>query len=98
MGSFQVYDALSIFFELRKLPIEHFEGFILPRKESAELQKKFRIFNQKFQLKNSKESLVGSAKVGASMVQGLFTIITTCCYGERLIEIGIESRLLSTIP
>jgi hypothetical protein len=35
MGNFQVYDALSILFELEKPPVEHLEGFILlPRKDS----------------------------------------------------------------
>jgi hypothetical protein len=55
MGSFQVYDALSIFFKLKKPPIEHLEGFILLPKEGGELQNFFRIFHQKFQLKNLKE-------------------------------------------
>jgi hypothetical protein len=55
MGSFQVCDALSIFFKLEKSPIEHLEGFILLPKEGGELHNFFRIFNQKFELKNSKE-------------------------------------------
>jgi hypothetical protein len=45
MGSFQVYDALSILFKLEKPLVEHFEGFILSPKEGGELQKNFRTFN-----------------------------------------------------
>jgi hypothetical protein len=37
MGSFQVCDALSIFFKLDKAPLEHFEGFIFLSKEGGEL-------------------------------------------------------------
>jgi hypothetical protein len=37
MGSFQVCDVLSIFFELEKPPVEHFEGFILLPKEGGKL-------------------------------------------------------------
>jgi hypothetical protein len=48
MGNFQVCDALSILFELEKLHVEHFEGFILLLKEGSELQKKFRTIDQKF--------------------------------------------------
>ncbi len=55
MGNFQVCDALNILFELEKPPIEHLEGFILLSREGGELQKKFRTFDRKFQLKNSKE-------------------------------------------
>jgi hypothetical protein len=54
MGSFQVCDALSIFFKLDKALIEHLEGFIFLSKEGGELQNLFRTLNQKFQLKNSK--------------------------------------------
>jgi hypothetical protein len=45
MGSFQVYDALRILFELEKLPIEHFEGFILLTREGGKMQNFFRILN-----------------------------------------------------
>jgi hypothetical protein len=55
MGSFQVCDVLNILFELEKPPVKHLEGFILLPKEGAKLQKKFRTFNRKFWLKNSKE-------------------------------------------
>jgi hypothetical protein len=37
MGSFQVYDALSIFFELEKPLVEHLAGFILFPREGGEL-------------------------------------------------------------
>jgi hypothetical protein len=37
MGNFQVCDALSIFFELEKPPVEHLESFILLSKEGGEL-------------------------------------------------------------
>jgi precorrin-6B methylase 1 len=39
MHNFQVYDALSIFFELEKPHVKHFEGFILLPREGNELQK-----------------------------------------------------------
>ncbi len=55
MGSFQVYDALSILFKFEKPPIEHLEGFILLLKKGGELQNFFKTPHQKFQLKNSKE-------------------------------------------
>jgi hypothetical protein len=48
MGNFQLCDALSILFELQKLPVEHLEGFILLPKEGSELQNFFRTLNQKF--------------------------------------------------
>jgi hypothetical protein len=37
MGSFQVCDALSIFFKLEKPIVEHLEGFLFLSKESGEL-------------------------------------------------------------
>jgi hypothetical protein len=55
MGSFQVCDILSIFFELEKPAIEHLEGFIRLLREGGELQIFFRTLDQKFQLKNSKK-------------------------------------------
>jgi hypothetical protein len=55
MGSFQVCDALSIFFKLEKPLVQHLEGFILLSREGGKLQNFFRTFNWKFQLKNSKE-------------------------------------------
>jgi hypothetical protein len=45
MGSFQVCDALSILFELKKPFVEHFEGFILLSKKGGELQNFFRTFD-----------------------------------------------------
>jgi len=55
MGSFQVYDALSILFEFEKPSIEHLEGFILLPREGGELQNFFRTFDWKFKFKNPKE-------------------------------------------
>jgi hypothetical protein len=55
MGNFQVCDALNILFNLEKPPIEHLQGFILLSREGDELQKNFKTFDRKFQLKNSKE-------------------------------------------
>ncbi len=72
MGSFQVYDALSIFFKFEKRPIEHLEGFILLLREGGELHKFFKNFNQ-----NSKDSPTGSAKVDTSMVGGMFAVVAT---------------------
>jgi hypothetical protein len=45
MGSFQVCDALSIFFKLEKPHVEHFEGFILLLKEGGELQNFLKTFD-----------------------------------------------------
>jgi hypothetical protein len=47
MGNFKVSNTLSIFFELKKPPIEHFESFIFLLKKGGELQKisKFLIEN-----------------------------------------------------
>jgi hypothetical protein len=45
MGSFQVCDALSIFFKLEKPFVEHLEGFILLSREGGELQNFFRILD-----------------------------------------------------
>ncbi len=73
VGSFQVCDALSIFFKLKKPHVKHLEGFILQSKKGGKLQKKFRTLNGKFQLKNSKELPIGSTKAGALMVGGMFT-------------------------
>jgi hypothetical protein len=55
MGNFQVYDALSILFELERPPVKHLEGFILLPKEGGELYNFFKTFNKKFHLKNLKE-------------------------------------------
>jgi hypothetical protein len=55
MGSFQVYNALSILFELEKPHVEHLEGFILLLRDDSDLQIFFRTLDHKFQLKNSKE-------------------------------------------
>ncbi len=55
MGSFQVYDVMSILFKVEKPPVKHLDGFILLSKEGGELQNFFRTLDQKFQLKNSKE-------------------------------------------
>jgi hypothetical protein len=41
MSSFQVYDALSALYKLKKTPIKHLEGFIYLPKEGGELPKKF---------------------------------------------------------
>jgi len=48
MGSFQVYDALSILFKLEKPPVEHFEGFIFLSIEGGELQNLFKTLDWKF--------------------------------------------------
>jgi hypothetical protein len=55
MGSFQVCDALSILFKLKKPPVKHLEGFILLLKEGGELHNFFKTFDLKLQLKNSKK-------------------------------------------
>ncbi len=57
MGNFQVYDGLSILFELEKPHVKHFEGFILLPRKGSELENFFTTLDQKFQLKNSKEFL-----------------------------------------
>jgi hypothetical protein len=54
MGNFQVYDALSILFELEKPLVEHLEGFILLSKKGGELQKKFQNSSPKFLIQELK--------------------------------------------
>jgi hypothetical protein len=44
MGSFQVYDALSILFKLEKPHVKHLEGFILLPKKGGKLHNFFRTF------------------------------------------------------
>jgi hypothetical protein len=46
---------LNILFKFEKPFVEHFEGFILMPKKGGKLHNFFKILNQKFQLKNSKE-------------------------------------------
>jgi hypothetical protein len=46
---------MNIFFKFKKLPVKHLERFLFLPRESGKLQKKFKTFNGKFQLKNSKE-------------------------------------------
>jgi hypothetical protein len=79
MGSFQVYDALSILFKLQKPPIKHLEGFILLTRESGKLENFLRPLDRKFQFKNSKKFPHGSAKAGASMVGGMFIVTAISC-------------------
>jgi hypothetical protein len=79
MGSFQVCSALNTFFKLEKPPIEHLEGFIILPKKGDKLHNFIRIFDQKFQFKNSKESPTGSTKVSALMVGRMFVIVTMNC-------------------
>ncbi len=98
MGSFQVCDALNIFFELEKPHVEHLEGFILLPKEGGKLQKisKFLIGNSNSRIR--KNSPIGSAKVGASMVGGMFAIIAMSCWGEMFTKVNTRFRLLGTVP
>jgi hypothetical protein len=37
MGSFHVWNVPNILFKLKKLPVKHFEGFILLLREGGEL-------------------------------------------------------------
>jgi len=55
VGNFQVGDALGILLEFEKPPVKHLESFIILPRKGGELQKFFRTFDWKFQLKNSKE-------------------------------------------
>jgi hypothetical protein len=48
MGSFQVCDALSILFKLKKPPVKHLESFILLPREGSKVQNIFRTLDQKF--------------------------------------------------
>ncbi len=47
--------------------------------------------------KTRKNSSIGSTKVGASMVGGMFAIATMSCWGERFTEISTEFGLLGTV-
>jgi hypothetical protein len=79
MGSFQVCDDLSILFKFEKPLIEHLEGFIILLRKGGELPKKFKIFDQKFKLKNSKEFPHWISKAPASMVEIIFVVTTMSC-------------------
>ncbi len=79
MANFQVCDALSIFFKLEKPPIKHLKGFILLPKEGGELQIFLKLLIGNSSLKTQKNSPIKSAKVGASMVGGLFVVATMSC-------------------
>jgi hypothetical protein len=48
MGSFQVYDVLSILFKLEKPLVKHLEGFFLLPKKGGEFQNFFKTLNRKF--------------------------------------------------
>ncbi len=89
---------MSIFFELEKLLAEHLEGFILMSIEGGELQKNFKTFNWKFQIKNSKEFPIGLVKAGASMVGGIFAVATMNCRGEMFTKVGTGFGLFRIIP
>jgi len=45
VGSFQVCDALGTPFEFEKLPVEHFEGFILLLREGGKVYNFFKTFD-----------------------------------------------------
>jgi hypothetical protein len=80
MGNFQVYDALSIFFELEKLHVEHLDGFIFLSRESGELQNFFfELLTRNSNLKTRKNSPTRSAKVNASTMGGMFVVATMSC-------------------
>jgi len=70
---------MNILFKFEKPPIKHLEGFILLSREGGKLQIFFKTFHRKFQLKNLKEFPTGLVKVGASMVGGMFVVITMSC-------------------
>jgi len=79
MGRFQVCDALSIFFELEKPFVKHLEGFILLPRESGKLQNFFRTIDHNSSSRTQNNSPTGSAKVNASMVEGMFAVATMSC-------------------
>jgi hypothetical protein len=74
MGSFQVYDALSIIFKLEKPSMEHLEGFILLPRESGKLQIFSEFFTENSSSRTRKNSPTESTKTGASMVGGMFAV------------------------
>jgi hypothetical protein len=79
MGSFQVYDALSIFFKLEKPLVGILRVVSFCQEKVANCKKIFRTFHRKFQLKNSKKFPHKSAKVGALMVGGMFAVVVMSC-------------------
>jgi hypothetical protein len=79
MGSFQVYDVLSILFKLEKPLGEHLEGFILLLREGDKLQKFLELLIRNYSSRTQKKSSTGSSKAGASMVGEMFTIVTMSC-------------------
>jgi hypothetical protein len=63
MGSFQVCDALSIFFKLEKTLIEHLEGFIFLPKKGGELQNFLELFTGNFSSRTRKNSPLDQQKL-----------------------------------
>ncbi len=57
-----------------------------------------KLSTRSFSSRIRKNSPIGSAKVGASMVGGLFTITIMSCWRERFSEIGTRAGLLGRIP
>ncbi len=79
MGSFQVCDVLSILFKLEKSPIEHLEVSSFCQEKVASCK-----FFSKILIKNSssrtrKNSPTRSANASASMVGGMFAVISMNC-------------------
>ncbi len=79
MGSFHVYDALSIFFQLEKPLLEHLEGFILLLRDGGKVQKNSKLLTENSSSRTEKNSSIGSTKASASMVGGMFVVTTMTC-------------------
>jgi len=79
MGSFQVYDALSILVKLEKPLIKHLESFILLPKKVANCIIFSKLLIENSNSRTRKNSRTGSSKVSASMVGGMFAIVAMSC-------------------
>ncbi len=64
----------------------------------ANCKKTLELLTRNSNSRTQKNSSTGSAKVGASMVGGMFAGATMSCWGEMFTKVGIGSRLLGTIP
>jgi hypothetical protein len=73
-GNFQVCDVLSILLKLEKPHVEHFKGFILLPKKGGKLKKISELLTGNSSSRTQKYSPTGLAKVGASMVGGMFAV------------------------
>ncbi len=70
---------MSILFKLEKPLVEYLEGFILLPREGGELNFFLELLIGNSSSRNRKNFPIGSTKVGASMVGGMFVVAIMSC-------------------